>query len=78
MTDAGGRTKGSFPAAKPLKSRGEALRTPASDLTSIESPTRLGDERITAKLNEALANEPGGLDPALARIQAESVGPADW
>lgn len=33
---------------------------------------------ITAKLNEVLANEPDGLDPVIARIQAESTGPSDW
>lgn len=35
-------------------------------------------EDITARLNEVLAKEPDGLDPVMARIQAESIGPSDW
>lgn len=39
---------------------------------------RRHDEGITAKLNEVLANEPDGLDPVLAKIQAESIGREEW
>ena len=39
---------------------------------------RRRDEEITAKLNEVLANEPDGLDPVFAKIQAESIGREEW
>ncbi len=35
-------------------------------------------EDITAKLNEIYSREPSGLDPALRRAQAKSIGPSDW
>ena len=35
-------------------------------------------EEITAKLNEVLANEPAGLEPAFAKVQAESIGREEW
>ena len=35
-------------------------------------------ERITAKLNEVLAQEPNRLDPVLAQIQAASIGRKEW
>ena len=35
------------------------------------------DEEVTAKLNEVLARETGGLDPAFQRVQVETIGPDD-
>ena len=35
-------------------------------------------EEITAKLNEVLAQETDGLDPALRKLQAEAIGPEHW
>ena len=53
----------------------EANRTESS---SDPPGTRLSGEEVTAKLNEVYAEEPRGLDPALRRIQAKSIGPSDW
>lgn len=33
---------------------------------------------ITDRLNEIYSREPSGLDPALRRAQAESMGGGDW
>ena len=33
------------------------------------------DADVTSKLNEVLADEPSGVDPALRAAQARSVGP---
>lgn len=36
------------------------------------------DEIVTSKLNEAFADETGGLDPALRAAQARSVSSSEW
>ena len=36
------------------------------------------DHDVTARLNEVLSDEPGGVDPAIRSAQGRSVGLSDW
>ena len=43
-----------------------------------EYVTKHRDEEITSRLNEVLAAESSGVDPALRAVQVRSVGSAEW
>jgi hypothetical protein len=36
------------------------------------------DTKVTARLNEVYADEDSSLDPALRRVQRESIGREEW
>ncbi len=65
-------------AADPAKNPREASETERAETASVPPWTRLSREEITAKLNEVYAEEPSGLDPVFAEMQARSIGPSDW
>ncbi len=78
MTKAGTTAERALPAANPLTNPIGSTEHRPSRRSGTESPARRDDEEIAAKLNEVLATEPNGLDPVIARIQAESIGPEEW
>ncbi len=78
MTKAGTTAERPLPAANPLTNPIGSTEHRPSRRSGTESPARRDDEEIAAKLNEVLATEPNGLDPVIARIQAESIGPEEW
>ncbi len=54
-------------------SRSELFRTALEEYMQ-----RHGSERITERLNEIYSQEESSLDPALERVQFETIDPEDW
>ena len=50
----------------------------SSELGFAEYVAKHRDEEVTSKLNEVLAEESSGVDPALRTAQARSIGPGKW
>ena len=67
-----------FEQADALAKRRGMSRSAMYATAVAEYLARHRDEGITSKLNEVFAREPSGLDPALRRAQARSVGRGDW
>ena len=67
-----------FLSANDLAKRQGMSRSQLFALALAEYLAKHRDGDVTAKLNEVLADEPSGLDPALRASQARSVGSAKW
>lgn len=67
-----------FLSADDLAKRQGMSRSRLFAVALAEYVTRHRDEDVTTKLNEVLASEPSGIDPALRATQARSVGAGKW
>ncbi len=63
-----------FLSANDLAQRQGMSRSELFAIALAEHLAKHRDENVTAKLNEVLADQPSGLDPALRTAQARSVG----
>ena len=63
-----------FLSANDLAQRQGMSRSELFAIALAEYLAKHRDENVTAKLNEVLADQPSGLDPALRTAQARSVG----
>ena len=67
-----------FLSANDLAQRQGMSRSELFAIALAEYLAKHRDENVTPKLNEVLADQPSGLDPALRTAQARSVGSAKW
>ena len=67
-----------FLSANDLAQRQGMSRSELFAVALAEYLAKHRDEDVTAKLNEVLADQPSGLDPAWRRAQAQSVVTAKW
>lgn len=67
-----------FLSANELAQRQGMSRSELFAVALAEYLAKHRDENVTAKLNEVLADQPSGLDPALRTAQAQSVGSGEW
>ena len=67
-----------FLSANDLAQRQGVSRSELFAVALAEYLAKHRDENVTAKLNEVLADQPSGLDPAWRKAQARSVGSAKW
>ena len=63
-----------FVSANDLAKRQGMSRSELYAVALAEYLAKHRDADVTSKLNEVLADEPGGVDPALRAAQARSVG----
>ncbi len=67
-----------FRSATDLAKRQGISRSALFAVALAEYLAKHRDADVTSKLNEALAGQSSGIDPALRRAQARSVGSAQW
>ena len=68
-----------FLSANDLAKRQGMSRSELYAVALAEYLVKHRDEDVTSKLNEVLADESSGVDPALRAAQARSVGPGgEW
>ena len=67
-----------FKSANDLAQRQGMSRSELYAVALAEYVAKHRDEEITFKLNEVLAAESSGVDPALRLAQARSVGSGEW
>lgn len=67
-----------FLSANDLAKRQGVSRSELYAVALAEYVAKHRDEEVTSKLNEVLAEESSGIDPALRTAQARSIGPGKW
>ena len=67
-----------FNSADDLAQRQGMSRSELYAVALAEYVAKQRDEEITVRLNEVLAAESSGVDPALRAAQARSVGSGEW
>ena len=67
-----------FLSANDLAKRQGMSRSELYAVALAEYLAKHRDADVTAKLNEVLADEASGVDPALRTAQARSIGPGKW